>query len=128
MAFFGISLRKRHVDPGLFGHLSATRIPWSCKKKIIKAYRDATSARVLELNRASADMAFFGISLRKRHVDPGLFGHLSATRIPWSCKKKIIKAYRDATRHRFGFGRFYSERVTGTTRGFDCGTQEEDSI
>ncbi|KAG0419588.1 hypothetical protein HPB47_004006 [Ixodes persulcatus] len=53
MAFFGISLRKRHVDPGLFGHLSATRIPWSCKKKIIKAYRDATSARVLELNRAS---------------------------------------------------------------------------
>ncbi|KAM7306744.1 hypothetical protein ISCGN_010411 [Ixodes scapularis] len=53
MAFFGISLRKRHVDPGLFRHLSATRIPWSCKKKIIKAYRDATSARVLELNRAS---------------------------------------------------------------------------
>ncbi|KAG0443831.1 hypothetical protein HPB47_014480 [Ixodes persulcatus] len=53
MAFFGISLRKRHVDPGLFGHLSATRIPWSCKKKIIKAYRDATSARMLELNRAS---------------------------------------------------------------------------
>ncbi|KAG0414841.1 hypothetical protein HPB47_007994 [Ixodes persulcatus] len=97
MAFFGISLRKRHVDPGHFGHLSATRIPWSCKKKIIKAYRDATSARVLELKRASADMAFFGISLRKRHVDPGLFGHLSATRIPWSCKKKIIKAYRDAT-------------------------------
>ncbi|XP_042150148.1 uncharacterized protein LOC121838139, partial [Ixodes scapularis] len=52
VAFLGISLRKRYVDPNLFKHLSSSRFPWSAKKKIIKAYRQGATKRSDELRRA----------------------------------------------------------------------------
>ncbi|KAM7281681.1 uncharacterized protein ISCGN_005711, partial [Ixodes scapularis] len=52
VAFLGISLRKRYVDPNLFKHLSSSRFPWSAKKKIIKAYRQGATKRIDELRRA----------------------------------------------------------------------------
>ncbi|KAG0445287.1 hypothetical protein HPB47_017304 [Ixodes persulcatus] len=47
-----------------------------------------------------ADVAFFGICLRKNFVDPEHFKHLSSSSIPWYAKKKIIKAYRNAATRR----------------------------
>ncbi|KAG0410360.1 hypothetical protein HPB47_012505 [Ixodes persulcatus] len=60
------------------------------------AVLDKLGRRLAELE---ADVAFFGICLRKNFVDPEHFKHLSSSSIPWYAKKKITKAYRSrATR------------------------------
>ncbi|XP_040071196.1 uncharacterized protein LOC115320437 [Ixodes scapularis] len=52
VAFFGICLRKKFVDPENFKHLSSTSVPWYAKKKIIKAYRDGASKRIQDIKGA----------------------------------------------------------------------------
>uniref|UniRef100_A0A147BDN4 Putative reverse transcriptase n=1 Tax=Ixodes ricinus TaxID=34613 RepID=A0A147BDN4_IXORI len=61
------------------------------------AVLDKLGRRLAELE---ADVAFFGICLRKNFVDPEHFKHLSSSSILWYAKKKIIKAYRNGATRR----------------------------
>ncbi|KAG0418820.1 hypothetical protein HPB47_004565, partial [Ixodes persulcatus] len=51
---------------------------------------DKMGRRMAELE---ADVAFFGMCLRKKYVDPLFFKQLAASGIPWKDKRKVIKAY-----------------------------------
>ncbi|XP_040064250.1 uncharacterized protein LOC120838403 [Ixodes scapularis] len=57
VAFFGICLRKRYVDPELFKHLSASASSWS-NKKILRTYRDGASQRIQDVRNASDRLWF----------------------------------------------------------------------
>ncbi|XP_042144221.1 uncharacterized protein LOC121834568 [Ixodes scapularis] len=69
---------------------------------------DRLGRRLAELE---AEVAYFGICLRKRFVDPAAFKHLSASGGHWSGKKRILKAYREASSHRIKEIRSASERL-----------------
>ncbi|XP_029841165.2 arginase-1 [Ixodes scapularis] len=47
-----------------------------------------------------ADVAFFGMCLRKKYVDQLFFKQLAASGIPWKDKKKVIRPYRSGTGQR----------------------------
>ncbi|KAG0417932.1 hypothetical protein HPB47_005248 [Ixodes persulcatus] len=58
---------------------------------------DKLALRLAELE---ADVAYYGLSLRKNFIDPAQFRHLSTSGLSWSSKKKVIKIYREGATRR----------------------------
>ncbi|KAG0428287.1 hypothetical protein HPB47_024712 [Ixodes persulcatus] len=100
---YRINCKEEHFLQGIFRQLLSQQSSDQEAKEPSKAGTGVALAFLTlckidqRLSDLQTDVSYFGLCLRKKFVDPSLFGYLTQRSLPWRHQKRILKASRNVT-------------------------------